>query len=121
MTREEFIAAIVADPNDRDLRLVFSDWLEENGEPELARVHRSIAKFEVFMAVPADVQQLVEDWRRATDESFRADIEAELSTAGYSIFVLDASPSTVPTDAEKVDEFEAPMYGRIARVGVFRD
>jgi len=39
---EEFIAKVVADPKDLDLRAVYADWLEENGEPqraELLRLH----------------------------------------------------------------------------------
>lgn len=35
--REAFIAALRDAPDDRDAHLVFSDWLEENGEPLLAQ------------------------------------------------------------------------------------
>ena len=33
MTRADFVAAIIRDPSDDVLRLVFADWLEEHGDP----------------------------------------------------------------------------------------
>ena len=38
--REAFIAGIAADPENDLRRLVFADWLEENGEPERAEFVR---------------------------------------------------------------------------------
>jgi len=34
--RESFMRAIATSPDDDAVRLVFADWLEENGEPERA-------------------------------------------------------------------------------------
>ncbi len=34
--RESFVRAVIANPLDDGVRLVFADWLEENGEPEYA-------------------------------------------------------------------------------------
>lgn len=41
MTSPDLLAAILADPNDDLPRLVYADWLEENGEPERAEFIRS--------------------------------------------------------------------------------
>lgn len=38
--RDAFLSAIVAEPDDDSARLVFADWLEENGEPESASFTR---------------------------------------------------------------------------------
>jgi uncharacterized protein (TIGR02996 family) len=38
--RESFLRAIRANPDDDTLRLVFADWLDEHGEPELAEFVR---------------------------------------------------------------------------------
>ncbi len=40
MSREAFLRAIHADPDDDMWRLVFADWLEENGEPDRAEFIR---------------------------------------------------------------------------------
>jgi uncharacterized protein (TIGR02996 family) len=40
VTRESFLTAICEAPQDDAVRLVFSDWLEENGEPERAEFIR---------------------------------------------------------------------------------
>jgi uncharacterized protein (TIGR02996 family) len=37
---QSFMAAVCADPHDNTPRLVFADWLEENGEPERAELIR---------------------------------------------------------------------------------
>lgn len=42
-TIDQFVAAIVADPPNRELRLVFADWLEENSKPVLADQVRETA------------------------------------------------------------------------------
>jgi len=43
-TREAFLAAIHAAPDDDLPRIVFADWLDENGEPERAAfVRRHVA------------------------------------------------------------------------------
>lgn len=47
MTREaQFIEAILANPDDESLRLVYADWLEERGDPrgEFIRVQCALAK-----------------------------------------------------------------------------
>jgi uncharacterized protein (TIGR02996 family) len=45
--RERFLEALAADPLDDATRLVYSDWLEENGEPEEAgRMRRWRASYE---------------------------------------------------------------------------
>lgn len=38
--RERWVAAILESPSDNTLRVVFADWLQENGEPELAQLVR---------------------------------------------------------------------------------
>ncbi len=40
-TREGFLERIVRDPHDRALRLVYADWLEENGDPQLGAYIRA--------------------------------------------------------------------------------
>src|SRR5688572_9549776 len=35
-TREQLLAGIVSDPHDVALRLIYADWLEENGDAALA-------------------------------------------------------------------------------------
>src|SRR5438132_8682054 len=39
-TREDFLKAIVEEPDDDTHRLVFADWLDENDEPERAELIR---------------------------------------------------------------------------------
>src|SRR5262245_34003332 len=44
MTKEDFIAAIIAAPADPLPRLAYADWLEENGHDERAAQHRDWAE-----------------------------------------------------------------------------
>lgn len=65
--REQFEYAIAQDRYDRDLRLVYSDWLEERAlDPELVRFQREWT---------AEWQQS-DDWLRAFAERGRTTIEA---------------------------------------------
>jgi uncharacterized protein (TIGR02996 family) len=41
--REAFLQAIIDDPDDDTPRLIFADWLDENGEPERAEFIRCSA------------------------------------------------------------------------------
>jgi uncharacterized protein (TIGR02996 family) len=41
--RDAFEAALDADPDDWSLRLVYADWLDENGDADLARCQRWMA------------------------------------------------------------------------------
>ena len=49
-TQDDFLNAIHAAPDDRTLRLVFSDWLDENDDPrgELVRVEEEMRQLPVF-------------------------------------------------------------------------
>src|SRR5262249_2869178 len=40
MSRDAFLADIIANPDDDDLRLVYADWLEDHGQPERAEFIR---------------------------------------------------------------------------------
>jgi uncharacterized protein (TIGR02996 family) len=42
--REDFEAALDRDPDDGALRLVYADWLEEQGDVELAYAQRWMAR-----------------------------------------------------------------------------
>ena len=53
MTHADFHAAMLADPDDDVVRLVFADWLEEQGEPDRAAwVRLSVAVAELRVRVP---------------------------------------------------------------------
>jgi uncharacterized protein (TIGR02996 family) len=45
-TEADFLAAIAAEPDDDTHRLVFADWLDENGQPERAELIRVQVEFE---------------------------------------------------------------------------
>jgi uncharacterized protein (TIGR02996 family) len=62
----ELLAGIVAHPEDDDRRLVYADWLEENGDPERAGFIR--AQVQLAACSPADESfpDLVEQHREAT-------------------------------------------------------
>ena len=38
--RESFLNAVYANPDDNNVRLVFADWLDENGDPDRAEFIR---------------------------------------------------------------------------------
>jgi uncharacterized protein (TIGR02996 family) len=40
MTRDDFLRAVLAAPDDDTPRLAFADWLDEHGEPERAEFIR---------------------------------------------------------------------------------
>ncbi|MBN9120375.1 MAG: TIGR02996 domain-containing protein [Planctomycetes bacterium] len=50
---EPFLHAICADPEDDTPRLVYADWLDENGAPERAEFIRLQIAFDRRRAVPA--------------------------------------------------------------------
>jgi uncharacterized protein (TIGR02996 family) len=56
-TRESFLDAIIQAPEDDAVRLVFSDWLEENGEPERAEFIRlQVALAAIPPDAPRDIK-----------------------------------------------------------------
>jgi uncharacterized protein (TIGR02996 family) len=60
MSAERFLEAIIAEPERDDIRLIFADWLEENGQSARAEFIR--------------VQIRLEDFARSQDEFDKADI-----------------------------------------------
>ena len=64
--RESFIAAIAAEPDDDLPRLVFADWLDENGEPERAEFIR----VQIRRAAPGLSQQEADALHNAANELF---------------------------------------------------
>jgi uncharacterized protein (TIGR02996 family) len=60
--RDAFLAAIRAAPDDDAPRLVYADWLEENGDGDLADFIRLQIEIEAFRRPDSDLDR----WRRAT-------------------------------------------------------
>ncbi len=60
-----FIATIIEQPLDDTPRLVYADWLEENGEEKTAKFIRGSHKFDAFFR---DIVSVQSDWN-ATDEN----------------------------------------------------
>src|SRR5687767_11671931 len=60
--RDAFLAAIRAAPADDAPRLVYADWLDEHGQPDLAEFIRVQIEIEPFRKPDTDLDR----WRRAT-------------------------------------------------------
>ncbi len=63
--RERFLRAILADPEDDFVRLVFADWLDEHGEVELGefiRVQIELANWKIYQA-PSELRELADSGR----------------------------------------------------------
>jgi uncharacterized protein (TIGR02996 family) len=75
-TAAEFLAAICANPNDDTTRLVYADWLQENGQPERAefiRLQCEIERNPSFLA-PED-----DPLRRRERELWNAAVESKIA------------------------------------------
>jgi uncharacterized protein (TIGR02996 family) len=102
-TREAFLAGIVANPDDDALRLVFADWLDDNGDPDRAQFIRDQVRLEGLAQRDPDRFELQErsldllaehfderhadlpKWAREMRLTFRRGFvaEAELSPASF--------------------------------------
>jgi uncharacterized protein (TIGR02996 family) len=59
-TREQLLAGIVSDPHDVALRLVYADWLEENGDTALAGFIRARCALDGQIPDPEEYPTLIE-------------------------------------------------------------
>ena len=64
--QDAFLKEILANPADREVRLVFADWLEENGDPrgELIRRGRRAARDESESQRADGIEDRMESPRR---------------------------------------------------------
>lgn len=89
-TREAFLADICRDPEDDAVRLIFADWLEENGEGErgeLIRVQCRIAEHRRALAEMSFDNQRPAGMLLFSQRSFLADREYDLIEAhGFDWF-----------------------------------
>jgi uncharacterized protein (TIGR02996 family) len=87
---EAFFRSIAAEPEDDAARLVYADWLDDNGEPERAEFIRLQCARAAAEGAAGDVRRLVDrwekGWRRREQIGFlrlvRAALEAEAPRRG---------------------------------------
>jgi uncharacterized protein (TIGR02996 family) len=97
VTRESLLAAVGLDPDDDAPRLVFADWLEDNGEPERAefvRLQMALARMAIDAPERFDAERRESElldahrddwlkelptWARKEEPFFRRGFMAELS------------------------------------------
>lgn len=62
MTRDDFVSQILASPRDHSLQLIYADWLDENGKPELAQqIRKGIdSEYEQFKRATAELLKDIE-------------------------------------------------------------
>ena len=87
MSHESFLRAIIADPADDLPRLVYADWLDENGDPDRAE----------FIRVQCELAKLPEDDPRRPGLEDR---EHDLLDANEG--VVDREPGARTYDARRV-------------------
>jgi uncharacterized protein (TIGR02996 family) len=77
---KEFLRAIIADPDDAALRLVYADWLEERGDPrsDFLRVQSALATLPPGDRRRAGLQAWLGELRQDIDPKWRAVIELRL-------------------------------------------
>jgi carbon storage regulator len=89
-----FLQAIVANPNDEGLRLVFADWLEERADPlaEFIRLHCALAK----LSVEDERRPALEVKERTLWYQHGADWRATLPAVLWTTIPSDGPPRTTP-------------------------
>lgn len=74
--REQFEQILSANPTDTDTRLVFADWLEDNGDTDAAKQQRAIAATMVYTLKMCDGVSV------ETTEIFAATLDEAVAEAG---------------------------------------